>query len=321
MAIKEEKMEGRTDIHRPAEFDPQDYEVVDYIDSRRPECPVTGDPDVLEAYKRWVAQWEEHLLEYFPNWQTAGAHGITQCNHCGTHIRWVAVVLHRPTGGHLAFGEICADRCELPSRDAFRAKYIKDRAALQAAALENMTRKAAFRAAHPEVVELLETVDISDRFDDSFLVSVARQYNSKGELSERQVEALEKLISRQRERDARREQERWELQGAPQLEEGRYEITGEIVSAKVVDGDYGMQVKMLVKLENGNKVYGSMPSNVEEELGSDGIAALRARPQPVRFTAQVERSRDDEHFGFFKRPTKAALLRVDSPLTTREAEG
>jgi len=57
-------------------------------------------------------------------------------------------------------------------------------------------------------------------------------------------------------------------------------------------------MKMLVQAEAGWKVWGSRPSSL-----SDIAAGAK-----VEFVAQVEPSRDDNKFGFFKRPTQAVVL-------------
>lgn len=305
----------RTDIHAPASFDPADYEVIDYLDVKRPEPPhpasgAYGNEELMRLYNAMVADWQARIFEHFPDWRTGGTdhHSIYQCNHCGhQHLRWVAVVEHRPSGAKLAFGEICAERCELPGRSAFKAKFIHDRAAREAAELARQTARAEFEAAHPEVSAFLRN---DERFDNNeFLLSLAAQLRKDGTLTDRQVEAAERVIARDAQRAERRATEQAQLANAPALPEGRYEIRGTAISAKVQPGDYGDTTKWLVKLADGNKVWGTIPGNILRAIGSDGVAALihHTKTYEVSFTAQVERSRDDDHFGFYKRPTGATI--------------
>jgi len=69
---------------------------------------------------------------------------------------------------------------------------------------------------------------------------------------------------------------------------------------------------MLDKETDGNKVWGTVPEAAflnDPESGSTlPLDALKGRE--VEFTAAVERSRDDEHFGFYKRPTKVTVKEV-----------
>lgn len=85
----------------------------------------------------------------------------------------------------------------------------------------------------------------------------------------------------------------------PPLVEGRREITGIVVSTKAQDSHYGTQYKMLVEEDDGNRVWGTIPRSIDDEVWNT------RREVRVSFTAEVTVSKDDEHFGFYKRPTKA----------------
>ena len=317
-------MSKRTDIHRPQVFDPADYRVVDYIDNRRPEPPLGGGAFAWDAYKKYVAWWEKQIALHFPNWKTgAGDHkSIFQCNHCGhPGIRWVAVVEHIPTSAKLAFGDICADRVELAGRDAFRAKYIKTQAQLQQAAYEKALKLQQFSEDNPGLVDFLAAgaAAADERGQDDFLWSLNNQLLTKGELSDRQVEAAWNAKRRNEQWEARKAAEVEALKDTPPLPEGKLAIEGEIVSHKFQDSAYGTTLKMLVKLDNGNKVWGTMPESIRELQRGDydgegnwieprfpNLDALKG--QRIRFNATVTRSDNDEHFGFFKRPTQAKVI-------------
>jgi hypothetical protein len=82
--------------------------------------------------------------------------------------------------------------------------------------------------------------------------------------------------------------------------DGRVEITGTVLSTKLVEGDYGTQLKMRLQVPHGDGAYtlwGTVPSAIDPEVGDT-----------VSFTARVSRSRDDEAFGFWSRPTRAAIV-------------
>lgn len=295
-------MTTRTDIHRPAEFDPADYRVVDYLDVKRPEfypgCPI-------EAYEAAVARWQERIFTYFPDWRTDGVdhRSIHTCNHCGhPGLRWVAVVEHIPTGGKLAFGEQCADRVDLPGRSAFRSRFIKDQAAREAAALEKEASRRAYAEANPDVVEFLTDALQNERETFAFVLDVARKLQRYDSLSEAQTAAIRRIIAKRSEQQAKRDAEPKPEQP---LAEGRYLIEGEIVSTKEQQSDYsdsGWTWKMLVKLDDGNKVWGTIPNSLF------CLDVAHAAGERVQFTAQVKRSDRDEHFGFFKRPTNARVV-------------
>lgn len=350
----------RTDVHAPSQFDPADYVVIDYIDVKRPEyfagCP-------LEVYEEIVASWQAQIFRHFPDWRTGGTdhQSVHQCNHCGhPGLRWVAVVEHTPTGAKLAFGETCADRCDLSGRDAFRLKFIKDAAALEAARQEKAAALAEWVALSPDnaaVVAYFDQIDSdeaayrtameewNDRYEDQaraqatgeatgspvppapkparpydeFVNDVKGKFRRYGSLSEKQVACILRSKEREETFEQRKAEEAAVLATVAPLEEGRREIEGEVLSTKWQDSDFGGSLKMLVKQDDGNKLWGSVPGNLadltishteldESTGGYDVIEGIELKGARVKFTAAVERSRDDEHFGFFKRPTKAEVL-------------
>lgn len=73
--------------------------------------------------------------------------------------------------------------------------------------------------------------------------------------------------------------------------EGRVDITGQVVSTKVVDGYYGVSIKCLIKLENGATVWGSLPGKLHVDFRGK-----------INMTATFERKADDSTHAYFKRP-------------------
>ncbi|QKN87732.1 hypothetical protein IXEL_31 [Microbacterium phage Ixel] len=110
---------------------------------------------------------------------------------------------------------------------------------------------------------------------------------------------------------------------------GRVVVTGEIASAKVVEGDYGTSYKVLVKDDQGFKVWCSLPKAQVEQaieeynethpeaytwgpacwlLGADGTDEQGIKGRRITFTATLEPSKDDVSFAFGSRPAKGAWL-------------
>lgn len=295
---------ARTDVHSPKSFNPADYEVVSYVDNK-PPAPPTGTAVTNAAWEAWKQaqeSWRAYVLSYFPDWRTGDGdndhQSIYTCNHCGHHgIRTVAVTKHIPTGKFLAFGEICAFRAELAGVDEFKALQArKAREAAQKAA-ELAALQADFHEAHPEVADWLLGDDngAGRASKHPFLFDMVHTLNRWGSLTEKQVEAVERWM----ERDAQRAAEQAAKPPVPELVEGRRELSGKIVSTKWVHSDFGGYhgsevLKMLVELEDGNRVYGSVP---------EPFQSTAERGMEVKFTAKIEKSRSDEHFGFFSRPS------------------
>lgn len=98
----------------------------------------------------------------------------------------------------------------------------------------------------------------------------------------------------QAERDARDEAH----QNGEDAPEGRVEITGTVLCFKWQESDYGDVLKMLVQDDRGFRVWGSVPKSLDDA----------ERDSRITFTATITRSDRDAKFGFFKRPTKAAVI-------------
>jgi len=93
---------------------------------------------------------------------------------------------------------------------------------------------------------------------------------------------------------AQRAAEQAELDAAEPCPTGKVEINGVVLATKWQESMYGSTLKMLVKDDRGFKVWGSVPSKLDNVKG-----------RSVSFSATIQPSQDDEKFGFFKRPTKA----------------
>lgn len=103
---------------------------------------------------------------------------------------------------------------------------------------------------------------------------------------------------------------------AESISAGKQTITGTIISTKLVHGfAYNQKVlKMVVKDDRGFKLYGTVPQAIIDAgaesticLGEERWDYEDLKGQRVTFSATVQASDDDDKFGFFKRPTMAAL--------------
>lgn len=150
--------------------------------------------------------------------------------------------------------------------------------AAQAAEVEEA--RARYSAEHPEAVEALQALRPG-----AFAESVRASFAARGYLTAAQAEAVVRIAAEQAS----------EPEPSPVVE-GRIRVTGTVRSTKWVDNAYGGSLKMLVVDDRGFKVWGSVPSALSVERGDR-----------VAFTATVKASDDDETFGFYSRPAKAAL--------------
>lgn len=157
-----------------------------------------------------------------------------------------------------------------------------------------------------ENIELVSWLFSQGEDTHEFLLDMQRAIQKYGSLTERQTEAVEKW-RRTSEHYAESKKADEEIsEDAPALKAGKREFTGEILSTKWHHSDYGESLKMTVRLEDGNKVWGTVPANIHESSEIQMPSDLHGRN--IVFTATLKPSPDNPHFGFFRRPSGARLI-------------
>ena len=154
----------------------------------------------------------------------------------------------------------------------------------------------AFILAHPEVKQLEREVQKPIHQRNTFVHDVMGKLSQYGSLSDKQLAAVKTSMQRDVDRQARWEatkaEERKHAGPAPS---GRVVVTGTVLSAKQIErGNYVWSdevTKLLVKLENGSKVYVSEPKGLESKVGDT-----------VTFKATFTPKDDDTTFAFGSRP-------------------
>jgi hypothetical protein len=191
------------------------------------------------------------------------------------------VFTHAPTGHHLVVGAICA-RTALRDTRAGRVKALRERAAKAHKTRRILAeQRGEFLAQHPGLAEALNT-------DHYIVADIARRFHQYGTLSDKQVALVFKIA-------AEAAQPTPATPTAPVPTGKAVRVTGTVVSTRFDETDYGTVKKMLVEHPDGWRVWGTVPKAI----------GLAERGDGVEFTAEVTPSRDDETFGFFKRPRLA----------------
>lgn len=282
---------SRTDIHRPSapEFDPARYTLRGCFDLQ-PEMNPAESAARIATVNAMIAQ----------GYRFAGHSG--RCGHCGHAIRYAALLTH-DSGDMIYVGEDCLDNRFSLSQADFRrlresAKLNRERVARSAAFDALCDRVPAYAwATYADNIATTARVDW-EREVLSDLAAKARRY---GDPSDKQIAFAESLVTKisdkHDEQIARDAAAAALVSSGVRVPTGRVEVVGEVVSTRFVDNDFGGTLKMLVLMDSGVKVWGSVPRAISPERGNR-----------VRFTATVTPSDDDPVFGFYSRPTKAELL-------------
>lgn len=290
-------------------LDPAAVTVVGFMDLNPPKLnpdalfglPADMYDVVVESFRVEREAWEANNVKLFG--RPFPGH---KCEHCGARLRWAGIVRYNPTGQHFVVGETCAEeRMTLENRVEFDARLVKMAAEHRAEVLRRAEAKAAFYRDHAaEATYLFD----EERPYDGFFDDLKRKLETYGELSEKQLACITRNVEREAAKQARIAEHQAQMINAPALTVGRHVIEGTVLSTKVVESAYGDQLKMLVELADGNRVYGSVPAKLESVWTPGEAPRLIDRGDVVRFSAAVEVSNDDTHFGFYKRPTKAEFI-------------
>lgn len=174
---------------------------------------------------------------------------------------------------------------------------------------------AAAEAQYPELSVWWELIS-----EDNFLMDLWSKAFDK-ELTEKQVAAAAKAVSRRAEWAAKKVEEAKAKAALPPAPSGKVEVTGTVVKVDYKESQFGGAWKMIVEGPEGWKVWSTVPAKLidaameeqaardssddEEYVGwSDFIVGRK-----ITFTATLEPSDRDKSFAFAKRPTKAALTK------------
>lgn len=300
--------------HSVKNFEPSEYNVVDYLDNKRPEF-FGGS---VEGWEAAIKAWDQEIRSYFPTWDQGAArqegHNIRRCTHCGnTNVRYIVAVEHIPSGQMLVFGQDCVEHLDFPNRDAFKAAQVRARAAAGHARMKVFRKRQEFIAANPELAcwadEDLRGNPLHK--DNHFAQDVLNKLNKYGFLSPAQLTTVIKSLKRDQERpelERRKAQEEAERRAtAKPAPRGRQGVTGTVLATKWYASDfsrYGV-TKLLIDLDNadnaGSRVWITAPTSL--------INGEELKGRRISFTATFVEGRDsDGLFAVGKRPTKAEII-------------
>jgi len=289
--------------HNRTNFDPAEYEYVGPMY----QGFATSDAfvDEVNAYlNQGDAVGAREILDEKPfhgRWYEKGT-----CDHCGAVFAYGAVYLHRPTDTAICVGHTCSDHAfGHDSRREFDVAQLRKKVAQ---AREYAKKKAAAEKAIKD-----NGIEAEIETDHYIVKDIRARLFQYGKISEKQVALVKKVAAKKKEEKAN---------CSPVVEGKRLKIQGTILSISEVENEYSpcrygpvpTIIKMLVRTDYGAKVWGTCPESIQaagRELNKTkqcggGFFALRG--EKIEFTANVTKSKKDDTFGIFKRPTKAKLV-------------
>lgn len=238
-----------------------------------------------------------------------------KCLHCGKYLHWFVLFQDIRTGLYITTGTTCAEELHLDDRGALIRKKIGER-------VERSRKLAKIDARYPGLRQELERVSQEGNrhraYFHKLLDDMVYKINRYLDLSDRQAAVCKRFLS-----EGLDKIEQWDAERAAQKANepapspaptGRVTVTGKVLTVKEYEvedpwgsryGD-GMKTiyKMLVQDDRGFKVWGSLPSNISGAQRGDRVT----------FAAALEPKTDDPTFAFYKRPTKASVIRDEEPV-------
>lgn len=217
-----------------------------------------------------------------------------RCDCCGKGVKYVCVLGHRPTGDTFLVGRACAAKVEVLKAWTRNINDASVRLAEQLACngreLAALAKGSAdFRSAYAWAGTAPEAPAIAK--------DIKAKIRRWGNPSQPTQDLLVKVWKDDTTRRAA---------ATGKVEAGRRELTGTILSTKLVRGEGRRAVdttKVLLDLGNGVKLYGNAPAELTVNA-VHSLPGLKAeKGQRVTFTATTEPSKNDPLFGFWKRPT------------------
>jgi hypothetical protein len=286
-------MAARTDVHRPRELVTEDYEFLGAYDR--------GGPETMDG-----TATVQHRIDLINSVLARGYRFVNpsngDCGHCGhTPLRYVALMLHRPTGAVLRVGEICLENRFDRATEEFQR--LRRQAELDRQKMRIKHDLEAFVADYPDLAFLADRDQPEDMH--YVLVWTSNDLRRYGSLFDWKIERARKIVREVEERKRReRENPEPEPVAIPRERYGRTVLYAEVLGTKEVEGYMGgtaLKALLRVQVEPGKafKVWTTVPAAARgEEL----------KGQMVRWSGTLVSSHPrfgeepDPAFGILKNP-------------------
>lgn len=278
-------MSRRTDVHRPSAINPEEYDYVATLGDNEFGL-ARSEMDIFNAHRLRTGGY------------MAPRYNSGDCHVCGARCIYRVVWYHLPTNTYITTGYDCADK--IGTADPTIFKRLKDEAA-RARRAKAGKEKAMFLLAENNLTEAWDIATSNECEKNKYGVQVRDMVTVLirfGDLTEKQWEYLPKAIEAFNTYDQKRQEEAENAEPIPNPGT-RMTIKGEVLCVKQVESMYGYVSKILVRADEGWKVWGTVPTSIKGECERGAF---------IQFDAKVEVKEEDPKFGFFSRPTRGKVI-------------
>src|SRR6516165_2645956 len=245
----------RTDVHRPSAIITEDYEFVAF------ECVKIeglGDCHIQLENRERI---RNHMARTGGTY-SRHAHG-GNCQVCGnSNAIYCAIFHHAPSNTYVRMGSECTEKVDMQLDRAAFTRF-KDGVAQWRTARAGKNKAKALVEDHgfARAWVIYDQPGVAEtRYEESTLIDLISKLVKYGSLSDKQWAFIGRLLANidtRGLRDAQRAQEAAVAKAIPEEMIGRrVKIRGEVISKKLVESPYGSYMKMLVKHQDGWKVWG-----------------------------------------------------------------
>ena len=287
-------MTKRNDIHSPSQIVPQDYQFVAFCPSGLiSKCHDLGDALFIQEQRKLFEAHQKQSGGLVASHQHGGS-----CHCCGASAIYRSIYFHAKSNTYVKIGWICAEKLSL-SQDHGANQFKKQAKAARDNIAGKKKAQVLLNDNKLQAAWDVYAAPYCDKYEERTIRDIVQNVVKYGNISVKQVDfvgALVEKIAKRAQIEAVRAAQKAFAADAPN---GRFQFSGEVIKTKWQSSQFGDVLKCLLKSESGYMAYGSVPSGLSEIKHGDKIS----------FTARFERSKDDAKFAFFKRPTKAQLIK------------
>lgn len=354
----------RTDVHRPSQIIPADYE---YVAPEYLKIESLGDAEALKFYREQIRRHMEKTGGTYSRHEHGG-----NCMVCGTNNAIYTILFyHAKSNSYVRMGTDCAQEVDARFSDADvkgmrrivqaaieaiagkkKAQAVLAEAGLSAAWEVHLSYRetlrtfeaasdAFYRAASAQYAADIEPFDtgkpehtadymklarkwerggyytdrparpkVLDAFEEKTIDDMVGKLIKYGSLSEKQLSFMRKLLDKMPQREQIAAERAAQDALAADCPSGRVDFQGTVLSTKFQENDFGDVYKMLVKADEGFKVWCTVPSNLADLCTDRSRLPQGLRGQRIDIRVTITPSQDDKKFGFGSRPS-ARLLETE----------